>query len=171
MRRLTAVLMRMRAMFQRDRLDRELAAELDSHLAMHVDDNVRAGMALEEARRQALLKLGGVAQVEEQYRHVRGIPFIERLMRDVRFAARTLGATPVFTSVAALTLGLGIGANAAIFSVLNAVLFQPLPVERPDELVMVNRGTACRPSRIPSIVTFAIETTSCPASWRTAFHR
>ena len=141
MRRLVAVLRRLRAIFERDRLDRELAAELDSHLAMHVDDNVRAGMPRDEARRQALLKLGGVAQVEEQYRHVRGIPFIERLMRDVRFAARTLGAAPVFTSVAALTLGLGIGANAAIFSVLNAVLFQPLPVERPDELVMVNRGT------------------------------
>jgi predicted permease len=127
-------------MFQRERLDRELAAELDSHLALHVDDNLRAGMPPEEARRQALLKLGGVAQIEEQHRQARGIPFVEHLMRDVWFGARTLRASPVFTCVTILTLGLGIGANAAVFSIINAALFQPLPVERPNELVTINRA-------------------------------
>jgi len=118
-------------MFQRDRLDRELADELESHLSLHVDDNVRAGMTTEEARRHARLKLGGVAQVEQQYRHVRGVPLVEHVMCDVRFGARTLRAAPLFTAVAVLTLGLGIGANAAIFSVINAALLQPFPVERP----------------------------------------
>jgi predicted permease len=139
MRKVRAAIMRVLALARRDRLDRDLAAEIDSHLSMHVEDNLRAGMTPGEARRQAVLKLGGVAQVEERYRQARGIPFIEHLARDVRFAARTLSASPGFTIVTVLTLGLGIGANAAVFSVINAALFQPLPVERPHELVTINK--------------------------------
>jgi predicted permease len=140
-RRLRAALARVRALLQRGRLDRELAAELDSHLSLHIDDNLRAGMTPHEARRQALLKLGGVAQVEERYRRARGIPAIEHVIRDARLSARRLLAMPGFTIVAVATLGLGIGANAAIFGVLNAALFQPLPVERPANLVMLNRNS------------------------------
>jgi hypothetical protein len=140
-RRLRAALARVRALFGRSRLDRELAAELESHLSLHIDDNHRAGMTPEEARRQALLKLCGVAQVAERYRHTRGIPLVEHLIRDVRLGTRRLLAMPGFTIVSVVTLGLGIGANAAIFGVLNAALFQPLPVERPADLVMLNRNS------------------------------
>jgi putative ABC transport system permease protein len=137
MRGLRASLVRLGAVFDRDRLDRELAAELESHLAMHVEDNVRAGMTPGEARRQALLKLGGVAQTEERYRDRRGIPVLENLIRDLLFGARMLRRSPGFTAAAVLTLGLGIGANTAIFSVVNAVLLRPLPFPRSGDLVMV----------------------------------
>jgi predicted permease len=146
MRRLRAALARVRAHFHRDRLDRDLAAELHSHLSMHIDDNRRAGMNADEARRQALLKLGGIAQVEERHRDVRGIPMLEHLIRDVRLGARNLKASPAFTAVTILTLGLGIGANTAIFSIINTALFQPLPVNRPDELVAINRVSAGVPT-------------------------
>ena len=137
MRGLRALLVRLRAVFDRDRLDRELAAELESHLAMHIDDNVRAGMTPEEARRQAILKLGGVAQTEERYRDRRGLPGIENLGRDLLFGLRMMRRNPGFTAVAVLTLGLGIGANTAIFSIVNAVLLHPLPFPRSEELVIV----------------------------------
>jgi predicted permease len=140
MRALRACLVRARALLLRDRLDRELAAELESHLQHHIDDNIRAGMPPDEARRHALVKLGGRAQAEAQYRERRGIPVIERLVHDVRYAMRALAAMPGFTIVAILTLGLGIGANAAIFSVINAAIVRPLPVDRPDRLVTVGRN-------------------------------
>ncbi len=138
-RRALAWWRRLGTLFQRDRLDRELADELDSHLALHIDDNLRAGMTPAEARRRALLKLGGIAQVEETYRRRRGMPLVEHLARDVRFGLRSLRHTPSLTGVAILTLGLGIGVNASIFGVLNALVFQPLPVPEPHRVVMVNR--------------------------------
>jgi predicted permease len=139
LRRFRVMWLRLRALVQYDRLDSELAAELESHLALHVADNLRAGMTPDAARRLALVKLGGVVQVTEQHRYVRGVPLIEHLLRDARYAARALRAMPTFTAVAVLTLGLGIGANAAIFSVINAVVVRPLPVDRPGELVAINR--------------------------------
>jgi predicted permease len=139
--RFRASLVRLAAIFRRDRLDRDLAAELESHLAHHVDDNLRAGMTLREARRRALVKLGGVSQIAEQYRERRGIPLLEHLAHDVRFGVRSLRTRPGSTAAAILTLGLGLGANAAVFGVLNAILFQPLPlVHEPDRIVMLNRA-------------------------------
>ncbi len=115
--------------------DRELAEELESHLQLHVEDGVRAGLQPEEARRQALVKLGGVAATAERYREQRGLPWIDVLLQDTRHGLRRLAANPVFTAVALLSLALGIGANTAIFSLVNAMFFRPLPIERPQELV------------------------------------
>jgi predicted permease len=117
------------------RSDREFAEELESHLQMHVDEGVRGGLGPEEARRQALVKLGGVALTAERYREQRALPVIEVLLQDTRHGLRRLAANPVFTTVALLSLALGIGANTAIFSLVNSLFFRPLPVERPHELV------------------------------------
>src|SRR5467141_5305128 len=146
MRRLRAWLARLGGLFHRKRSDRELAAELESHLQMHIEDNLRAGMTAEEARRQALIKLGGVAQTKEVYRERRGLPFLETLLQDLRFAGRTLRRNPGLTSVAVLTLALGVGANTALFSVVKAVLLNSLPYRQPERLITLARGDSQTPN-------------------------
>ena len=130
-------LLRLGELFGRERRERELAAEMESHLQMHIEDNLRAGMSAAEARRQALMKLGGIEQTKEMVRERRGLPILEVLRQDVRFGSRMLRKNPGFTAVVVLTVALGVGANAAIFSVVHAVLLKPLPYPESDQLVMV----------------------------------
>ncbi len=115
--------------------DREIADELESHVQLHADDNVRAGMTPEEARRRALLTLGGIEQTKEAYRDRRGVPMIETLFRDLRHGARGLLKSPSFTVAAITILGLGIGVNTAIFTVVNAVVLRPLPFPESERIM------------------------------------
>jgi predicted permease len=139
MRVLRAWLLRLWAMFRREPGDRELNEELESHLQMHIADNVRAGMSEEEARRQALIQLGGLEATKETYRERRGLPLLDTLMQDVRYGVRVLGKSRAFTLVAVANLALGIGVNTAIFTAFDALVLRPRPVKDPERLVSVFR--------------------------------
>ena len=146
-RTLRAWLYRLAGLFGSARRDRELAEEIESHLQLHVDDKVRAGMTPEEARRQAIVEFGAVESIKESYRDRRGVPMIDTLMRDVSWAWRVLLRDPGFALVAVLTLALGIAATTAVFSIVDAVLLRPLPYPEADRLVAVGTADAQNPGR------------------------
>ena len=118
---------RLRNLFRKEQLERDLSDELAAHLEMHIDDNVRAGMSLEEARRAALLKLGGVEQTKESMRDRRGLRFLENLARDLRLGFRSLQRNRGLSFIAILALTLGIGATTIMFSVIYGVVVDALP--------------------------------------------
>ncbi len=137
MRKIRALWLRLRATFGIGQAETELDAELETHLQMHIEDAIRTGMDPKEARRQALISLGGLEQTKTAYRVQRGLPLLESLVRDLHYAARQLRKRPGFTTTAVLTLALGIGANAAIFTLIHATLLQNLPVPHPEQLIRV----------------------------------
>ncbi len=126
-----------RRVLGRRTLERQLKAELQYHLERQIADNLRAGMTEEEARHSASLQFGGMEQIQEDCRDARGTGWLETLVQDVRFAWRTLRRSPGFAAGAVCTLALGIGANTAIFSVINGVILRPLPYRDPSRLVAV----------------------------------
>src|SRR6201987_5268101 len=140
MRHLRAWLWRCAGLFRREQGSRDFADEIESHLQMHIADNLRSGMTSQEARRQALIKLGGVQQTREQYRNRASLPMLEMLWSDIRFGARVLWKSRAFTIVAIVTLALGIAGNPAIFSIVNGVFLNPLPFAQPEQLVAINES-------------------------------
>lgn len=124
----------------RRRGDDRLREEMEQHLAMQTEENIRAGMPVREARRQALIKLGAVEAIRENYHSVEGLPLVEGLLQDVCFAFRVLTKAPGFTISAVVILALGIGANLTVFLVLYGVLLRPLPFPKPQQLVRIERS-------------------------------
>src|ERR1700722_3810576 len=137
MKKLRAWFLRLGGLWGKQLREREFSAEMESHLQLHVEDNLRAGMSPTQARREALIRLGGVEQTKESYRERRGLPILETTVQDCRYAFRLLRKNPGFTLVAALTLALGIGGNTAVFSVMNSVLLRNLPLPHPEQLMFL----------------------------------
>jgi predicted permease len=153
------LLSRLRAVFTKPALDADFDEELAQHLAAATEDNVRAGMTPTEARRQARLALGGLDQTRELHRDERGLPWLENLLRDLRYAGRSLRRSLGFSLAVLVTLALCIGPNTAILSVLYALVYRPLPFHEPERLTSITQvaektGGAKRPSSVAQYLDF-----------------
>jgi macrolide transport system ATP-binding/permease protein len=143
MERFRTMLSRCMAFFLSDRLDQDLDEELRSHIDLATEENVARGMTQEEARRAALREFGGMEQIKEDFRNQRGLPFLEVLLQDTRYALRQLRKSPGFTLTVVITLALGIGANTAIFTLVQGILLRSLPVSDPSHLYRVGDKNDC----------------------------
>ena len=139
---LRAITHRIYAFFRATQIDNDLDAEMASHLEFAIEENVRRGLSPVEARRQALIRFGGVQQARERHREARSLPRVETFLQDLRYALRLLKKGPVFTAVAVLTLGFGIGLNTTLFSVVDAVALKPIPVRDSGRVVRLERWFA-----------------------------
>src|SRR5258706_5432461 len=133
---------RVAALFRRRRLEDDLDEELRSHLEMAIELNMGKGMSAEDARREALRSFGGIEQTKEIYRDQRGLPMIETALQDLRFGVWMLRRSPGFSALAILCLTLGIGANAAVFSWIEGILFRPYPAVTHQERLVAIGGTS-----------------------------
>jgi hypothetical protein len=133
------LLSRVRALFTSRTMDDDFEREAEAHLALLAQEHVRRGMTADEARRAAAMEFGGVAALRERHRDTRGLPIIDTILQDLRYTFRTLRRDAAFTTFAILIVGLGVGASATIFSVVNAVLLRPLPFRDPGQLVARER--------------------------------
>jgi putative ABC transport system permease protein len=141
---LTDWMLRLRALFKRTTVEREIDDELRFHFDHQVDSYVKRGLEREEAVRRARLEFGGLDQIKEEYRDALGVRLIDRFSRDLRLAVRSLRSTPIVTTVAILSLALGIGANTAIFSLIDSLVLRTLPcVVQPEQLVTMCSGSPC----------------------------
>ncbi len=131
---------RARGLLRKNRLDREMNEELQFHLEMQTEQYLRQGMSPEEASLASRRSFGGIEQTKEAYRDGRGLPVLELLWQDLKYALRMLRRSPGFTAVATLSLALGIGANTAIFSLIDRVMVRTLPVRNPEQLVLLGNG-------------------------------
>ena len=141
MKILRSWLTRLAGILPNSRRERVLADEIEAHLQMHIDDNIRAGMTNAEARREAILRLGGIESTKEAYRDRSSLPFFENLLRDIRYAIRQLRKNPAFASTSILMLALGMCASVAIFAFVDAALIAALPYPNPDRLVELMETT------------------------------
>lgn len=137
MNRLGSFWRRLKALFLKTGAAQDFNEELEAHVEFHTEDGVRAGLTREEARRQALIRLGGAEQTHQAYRERATLPWLETFVRDVRFALRTLKRSPGLTSIAMLSIGIGVGANATVFSMVNRFVLQTAPVGDPKTLLSV----------------------------------
>src|SRR5262245_15176397 len=139
-RRITSFLRGLKALVRRNRVDQELEAELAAHVEMETEENERRGMPPDEARRAALRDFGGVVSVKEDCREAWGLRFVDTLSQDLRFAFRSLRKAPGFTAAVTITLALGIGANTAVFSMVNGVLLRALPYAGGEHVVRLRHS-------------------------------
>lgn len=139
--KISVLFARLRGFFAKKQDDRELNDEIQAHLEMLEEENRRKGMTALEARNAALREFGGIEQMREAYREINGLRFVDTLLQDLRYSLRMLRRNPGFALTVVLLLGLGIGANTAIFSVIDAVLFRMLPVQDPQQLVLLDWGS------------------------------